>query len=411
MKTAGIIAEYNPFHNGHAYHIRQTKQLTGADYVIVVMSGNFVQRGAPAFLDKYTRAKAALLDGADLVLELPSCYCTASAEYFALGAVSMLEKTGITNCLSFGSETGSIRPLQKIASVFNQESSLFSSEIKKLLKAGFSYPAARMKAALNCCTDSTLTESVFSSPNNILGIEYLKALETLSSPIIPFTIKRMESEYHSTDLTGQLSSASAIRAHIMEGKPLAALKKLLPSSSYPLMENGFHRSFPITEDDFSLALNLRLFDETAESLNSYLDLSPDLSKRILHTFDGYHTFSQLAMLVKSKNHTLSRINRAFIHILLNITKEEIDLYKQNGYIQYLKILGLKKSSAELMHSMKKNASVPIISKAADAKKQLTLPGFTMFRNDIRAARIYNQIVYNKFGKKLPDDYRQPFLIL
>src|SRR5690554_4412644 len=194
MKVVGIIAEYNPFHNGHQHHILEAKKQTGADYVIVVMSGNFVQRGAPSIINKYSRAKAALESGADLVFELPVIYSTASAQYFSLGAISLLDKLGLVDYVCFGSESGDIESLTYIAKYLHNNSYEYNKDINNLMKNGITFPEARQIAIKN--NNNTIDDNVISSPNNILGIEYIKAILELNSNIIPVSISRIESAYH-----------------------------------------------------------------------------------------------------------------------------------------------------------------------------------------------------------------------
>ena len=195
MKTAGIIAEYNPFHTGHQYHIEQTRAITGADFIIVVMSGDFVQRGAPAFLSKLVRTKMALLGGADLVLELPaSCSCQ-SAEYFAYHGVSLLHALGCVDFLSFGSECGDITQLRQAADFLTMESDAYKKYLRSLLQSGCSYPTARAKAAAALHPENAGFSTILDSPNNILGIEYLKALKRLKSAILPVCLSSLFSNF------------------------------------------------------------------------------------------------------------------------------------------------------------------------------------------------------------------------
>lgn len=221
MKTVGLITEYNPFHNGHLYHIEKAKELTGADRVIVIMSGDYVQRGTPAVLSKHSRAHMALLNGASVVLELPVCYSCASAEFFAKGAVSVLDGLGCIDALCFGSECGNLEHLTSIAHLLSAEPETYRHHLQSSLKNGMSFPAARCHA-LKKMTGDAYASQILSDPNNILGIEYLKALKKLNSPIVPFTLKREFSGYHDTELHDCSSSASAIRKVLMN----------IPSSPY-----------------------------------------------------------------------------------------------------------------------------------------------------------------------------------
>ncbi|WP_455718849.1 tRNA(Met) cytidine acetate ligase, partial [Anaerosporobacter sp.] len=215
MQVVGLITEYNPFHNGHAYHIQKAKEITNADYVIVIMSGNYVQRGTPAIIDKYSRTLMALNNGADIVIELPVIYATASAETFAAGAIRILHDLGIVNSICFGSECGDLTLLSSIAKALCIESEEFRDTLLKYLRQGLSYPMARKHALLNTIELSNYTnqqiEQVIESSNNILGVEYLKALYRLSSNIVPYTILREGSGYNDLTLDTTFSSASALR--------------------------------------------------------------------------------------------------------------------------------------------------------------------------------------------------------
>ena len=213
MKIAGIIAEYNPFHTGHAYHIQKTRELTGADYIIVVLSGDFVQRGAPALYSKHLRTRMALLGGADLVFELPSTHACESAEFFAQNAVGLLDGLGCVDVLSFGSESGTIEPFLKLGSFLSAETPEYQNLIKKYLKKGESFPKARSLTLQELLSDTDADTGIFlQTPNNILGVEYCKALCRQNSTIRPLTVKREGNAYHDNSLNGQFPSASAIRA-------------------------------------------------------------------------------------------------------------------------------------------------------------------------------------------------------
>jgi predicted nucleotidyltransferase len=219
MKTIGIVAEYNPFHNGHLYQLQASRGQTGADCAVVVMSGNYTQRGEPAIVDKWARAEMALHSGADLVIELPVAYAMGSAEYFAYGAVKLLDSLNAVNMICFGSEAGSIEKLSAAAAILADEPESYKSYLKDYLSKGLSFPAARQKAISSYCKNTYGKDdlsSLLKSPNNILGIEYLKALRRLKSNIVPMTIERVGNEYNQAELTGKMSSATSIRKTIRE---------------------------------------------------------------------------------------------------------------------------------------------------------------------------------------------------
>ena len=230
MHVNGIIAEYNPFHNGHKYQLDISRQLIGAEYTVVAMSGNFVQRGAPAMINKYIRARMALENGADLVLEIPSFYACGSAEYFATGAVSLLDKLGVITTLCFGSECGDIDILTQTGRLLFEEPAEFRRILNEKLEQGLSFPAARSHAL--CTVMSTDADEIFSCPNNILGMEYIKALNRIGSNIKPFTIKRAGADYHDHRLNGSQASASALRKAMAEETNPERLQKFMPENVY-----------------------------------------------------------------------------------------------------------------------------------------------------------------------------------
>lgn len=403
MKAAGIIAEYNPFHNGHKYHMEETKKITGADKVIVVMSGNFVQRGAPALMDKFTRAQMALEGGADLVLELPTVYACASAEFFAKGAVTMLHKLSVVDSLCFGSECGDTVSLVEIANGLTFETSDFSNALKKYTKEGLSYPQARM-LALKETSSIPNVEEILNNPNNILGVEYAKALLSLQSGITPFTIKRNGNDYHDASLKETYSSALSIRNALLDGKEFSELKPQLPLESYSILENHFKKDCPVFSDDVSTILHYKLITEASRGFTDYLDVTKELSDRICNNLYRFTTFTGFCELLKTKEITYSRISRCLIHILLNITKEDLAYYQKENGIFYARILGFREDATDLLAQLKKNASIPLISKLADASKQLSPIGHKMLLQDILASHIYDSVVSSKFHKEPQNEY-------
>lgn len=412
MKTAGIIAEYNPFHNGHAYHLNEVRKQTGADYLVVVMSGNFMQRGVPAMAGKYERAAMALLNGADLVLELPCLFACSSAEYFAMGAVSILHQIGIIDTLGFGCENNNLNMLQKIADLLLLEPEDYRLLLQEQLKCGCSFPVAR-SIALKKCLGDEFQEQLFSSPNNILGIEYLKALKSFSSSIKPLAIRREGSAYQDDKLHSSYSSALAIRKALFNNNPpdfnLNNIEGHVPSSVLSIIKEHYHKTLPITTDDFSSQLHYKLLLEAETGYTEYLDISKDLSDKIKKNLQKYQNFDSFCMLLKSKEMTYTRICRCLTHILLNIRQDA--LTKQ---VPYARILGLKPDSSPLLKALKENSQIPLISVAAEAKDFLrneAIPEKSkqMLQLDIAASRIYNSAVYNKYHTILPDEFASTLL--
>ena len=404
MKINGIVAEYNPFHNGHAYQMQHAKEATGADYTIIVMSGNFMQRGAPALLDKFTRAKMALECGADLVLELPICYAASSAEFFAKGSVALFDKLGVTTNLCFGSECGNIDTLSRIAEIFYTEPEPYVESLRCNLKKGMSFPIARTWALLQYAPSLSDDKDVLSSPNNILGIEYLKALKELNSPIVPFTLKREFSGYHDTELHDCSSSASAIRKVLMNipASPYlpknisAQLSEQLPPGSLSIIQNEWNFSCPVEADDFSLLLKYRLLSEPHESLCKYQDVSEELSNRIIRNRNQFRSFGQFCTLLKTKELTYSRISRSLLHILLSITTEDMHAYQDNS-CSYARILGFRKEHTDVLRAMKDHASIPIITKLGKSASLLSPEASRMLNQTSFASDLYESVISDKFG--------------
>ncbi len=430
MKVVGLITEYNPFHNGHKYHIEKAKELTGADYVIAVMSGNYVQRGTPAIINKYARTMMALNNGVDLVFELPVCYSTSSAQYFALGAVALLSRLGVIDYICFGSECGDIEILQETANLFINSPNNFQTLLYSYIKEGFSYPAARAKAAECILTPdenekNTELLKVISEPNNILGIEYIRALRQINSSIKPLTIKRYKAGYHDkTIYTGSsdvpddnkdcISSATAIR-NVLENprkiEELPVIKISVPEWVYVYLSDNYNVTYPITIEDFSSIIKYKLMSESNDELMTYLDLSSDLADRIKNTDLTECSVSKLSMDIKSKNVTLTRINRALIHVLLNIKTETFKEYINDGIIYYARILGMKKETSHLVRMIKKHGDIPVITKVANSYRQLDSKGMSMLNQDIFASHLYNQAVYAKFYTVIPNEYKYGICIL
>lgn len=400
MKTAAIIAEYNPFHNGHKYLIEETKRLTGADYILVVMSGDFVQRGAPAIFNKYLRTQMALLGGADIVLELPCLYAVSSAEFFAGGSVSLLNRLGVVDYLSFGSECGDIHMIKNCAKLLLSEPAPYRQLLSSLLKQGMSFPAARSKAIYQTAGSASPFSEIpdlLSSPNNILALEYCKALFALHSPIVPVTVKRLGDAYHEISLNDDrsiFSSAAAIRKTI---------------------ENGDSSESFLTSDDFSSLLYYRLLSEYQDGFTGYLDCNSELSRRIIKHLPDFTDFTGFSALLKSKNITHTKVNRALFHILLHITTPDSYLkpiLKRELFTPYARLLGFRKEASVLLSAIKKHGEIPIISKLADAGNILDAHGLAMLEQDIFSSSIYESVFSQKYKKKLPvNEYRQSPVIL
>ncbi len=426
MKIVGLITEYNPFHNGHKYHIEQAKKITGADAAIVVMSGDYVQRGMPAIMPKRLRAEMALNCGAAAVFELPVCYSTGSAELFALGAVSLLDKLGIVDYLCFGSECNDLQGLQAIADILCEEPTEYKQLLQEALRSGLSFPAARQEA-LGTIMKTADSSFLLNDPNNILGVEYLKALRRLNSTITPCTIKRQDSHYHDRSLRTTYSSASAIRSLFAYSDSFCAaseglhrsghtrfsgisgeLAKQVPSSCFKLLEENHQVLYPISEQDFSLLLKYKLLNKTPEKLIRYADVSEELANRIYANLNNFFDYRQFCELLKTKEVTQTRINRALLHIMLGIKKINVDEYIRNGYLMYARLLGFRKDSSKLLTKLSKKSTLPILTKLSEIEELPEL-GQEMLRHDMLASNLYTSVVTDKFKTAFQNEYKQGIL--
>ena len=422
MKAAGIITEYNPFHNGHAYQIREVRRQTGADYVIIIMSGDFVQRGEPAIVDKYLRAHMALQEGADLVLELPVLFSCAGAEYFARGGVSVLNSLGCVDTLCFGTEQEHLSDFEPAAALLTEEPPAYRQRLASYLKEGMGYPAAR-SAALSDCLDTDI--SFLRKPNNILALEYLCALKRLDSPITPVSIQRVGSGYHDRSLTGQFASATAIRNSLFEKSTefqeafvSDVLHGYMPESAIVLLKKHFEGYGPLCIQDFSSILLYRLLTlQTPEELSSLFDIDSFLANRIFQNRFAFSSFSDFTELLTSKNQTRGHIQRALFHILLNLPEPEGSAM---FFPQYTRILGMKRSSSGILKCMKNSSSIPVLAKMADAFK--VIDASTLSEDQKKAAccqlqqttlssHIYESVLSQKYSQSFRHENTRQIMIL
>lgn len=425
MKVVGIIAEYNPFHNGHAYQIQYIRETLHADYVIAVMSGDFVQRGTPALFPKHIRAEMALRNGIDLVLELPVHVSTASAEGFASGAVRMLDSLGCVEALCFGSESGDISLFQKTAEILCQEPESYRMMLSESLKAGKSFPEARSYALKAYFSESHNTDSLnefLSTPNNILGIEYCKALHRLNSSIKPVTLKRTGHAYHDTELNKDaFPSASGIRSYIKNNEqfPTAndrstdssdiVLQSQVPESVLQLIEESIQKKAFLTIQDYDLLLHQRLLSSVFHhDLNTYLGVTPSLSQRIENTLNSYTGFTSYIELLKTKEITFTSVQRALLHILLEVKKET---HAVPDFIPYARVLGFRKNASPLLKEIKKNSSVPFLTKLADAGKILDEAAKSILSENTYTSNVYEAVLSCKSQKEFCHEYKKEIILL
>lgn len=442
MKIIGIIAEYNPFHNGHAYQIEEIRRRTEADYIVVAMSGDFVQRGAPAIVDKYARTRMALSCGADLVIELPVLWATASAESFAAAGVALFEKMGCVDGICFGAECENLSLLSEIADILAEEPSAYRAALSSYIKEGLTFPQARAKALSEVLSESvptslktdsalkdaysesaSLTQSelakILGSPNNILAIEYLKAIRRQDSSLTPYLIKREGAGYHDTEIHDDshifqddadavrgtigvvnsalsltsasvvtpAASATAIREALAAASSDSLSAKLaaaMPAPALSVLTNYLSQMPAVWSDDFSSILGYLLLSATPEELALYGDCNIDIANRLSKNLVSYRSVSQFCEQNKSRDITYTRMSRILLHMLLHIQNTDYAAGKAQGYIPYLRILGFCRDSSALLGELKRRAAVPVISKLADARKLLVKDADTLQEQTVGA---------------------------
>jgi len=470
MKVLGIVVEYNPFHNGHIYHIEKSKEITGCDAVVCIMSGNFIQRGEPAIINKFARAEIALNCGADLIIELPHPYAMSSAESFAFGAVKILDNIGIVDSISFGSEHGNIDELNLIAEILSEEPDVYKSELKKQLELGLAYPVCRQKALKKYLLDTNMIHNISNSAisdfskiletsNNILGIEYLKALKKINSSIKPYTICRVSNSYNSTELTGSISSATAIRKSIIgkigstvcptgatadmtfetnfaasfgisDGKIQETAESLstapndvikyelsestahtLPPASKAILEREFSQGRgPVTINNYQETILSFIRQMKPEQLRELPDVSEGLEYRIKTAAEKSGTFEDLLENICTKRYTQTRIQRILFSFLTGLTKSDTEVFMKHGGPQYARILGFNKTGRLLLSDMKKKSSIPIITKTSDYKYSCNKLLARMLNIEAQATDMYVLGYKNPAYRKAGQDFTHNFVI-
>lgn len=372
MKIVGLITEYNPFHLGHKYHLDQSMIKTNSTHSIAIMSSSFVQRGEPALVDKWTRAKMAIDNGLDLVIELPFVFSVQSAELFAFGAVKILDSLNVVDSISFGSESGDLGNLRKAANVLVNEPLDFKHELKKNLDLGMPYSASR-SLALDHYLKYLNSKDIFDyagmlkESNNILGIEYLKALIRLKSKIVPYTIGRVGNKYKDTEITTSMGSATAIRNRLLNMSH-ETVKDYMPELAFEgLMD--FYNSYGNFNQisNYNEILQYLLRTKRPDELKGFMDMEIGLENRILKMALLNYDLNDLVAMVSTKRYPSTRIKRILIHLLMDLRKEDIKkIYKQP--IDYVRVLACNKKGMEILQKISKNSDLSIITKYAHYKK-------------------------------------------
>lgn len=383
--VTGVIVEYNPMHNGHLYHVEQARLSTGADAVVAVMSGHFLQRGEPAILNKWARAQMALAQGVDLVLEMPVAYSTQSASWFAYGSVAVLDRLGVVDSLCFGSESGDIAALQALSTIIADEPPLLQEYIREELAKGQSYPRAASAALVRYASgDAGLDAALAASPNNMLGLEYLAALHKLGSSIRPTTITRIAAGYNEERITHpKIASATAIRKATLE-TGLATAEPLLPATSYRILQAEFAAGRgPMRWENFAQTIFSLLLRATPAELSGYVGVDEGLEHRLLEAARNAQTVQELISLVKTKRFTWTKIQRALTAILLGLTRDQQAALQMADGPDYIRVLGFTERGRRLLRQATEAARVPILTNLPKEKSP-------MLELDIRASRLYAQ---------------------
>lgn len=390
MRAVGLIVEYNPFHNGHLYHLRQSVKITEADAVVAVMSGNFLQRGEPAMWDKWTRAQMALEGGCDLVIELPVAYATHAAEWFAYGAVSLLEATGVVDAFCFGTESGELAPLLHAAEIAADEPPRFQSLLRERLDTGISYPNAYSDALQAYLAEQGRLDAAsfpFDTPNHTLGLHYLIALRRIRGAMKPYTIAREKAQYDQESITDiSIASATAIRKLLLANGSLAESQPFLPPSTYQIMQNHASAGIsPVSWENYMPALMHDVLTSDAATLSRCRDVTEGLEHRVLNKMPELReaSFEELLALLKTKRYTRTRLQRALLSILLKHATDDFTPDKLASGVEYIRVLGFTDKGKALLKRMRKTSALPVLLGAARPPEP-----YRYLELDVRASNAY-----------------------
>lgn len=360
MNACGLIVEYNPFHNGHVYHIQEAKKVSGADCMIAVMSGSFLQRGEPAIIDKFHRTKAALSSGIDIVVELPYSYAVQSSDLFAKGSVHTLNEIGVSS-ICFGSESGDISNFTKSYKLFREKENIYKNVLKSNLDQGISFPEAS-KAAYQKI-GLTTAEMDLSKPNNILGFSYVKTILENDFAIEPLTIERTKSDYHDQTITGSIASATSIRSELFTDQTLSPeIAKTLPAESISQLTKYKNEAttWHTWENYFNL-VHYRVMTMSLNELAAIHGVDEGLEYRIKKTAHIVTSFKEWMESIKTKRYTWTRLQRIFVHILTNTTKDDVAYAKTSSTVPYVRLLGMTKRGQSYLNNKKKRMDVPLVA--------------------------------------------------
>lgn len=381
MNITGIITEYNPFHNGHKFHLEESKKQTKSDGTICIMSGNFVQRGGPAIIDKWKRTEMALNNGVDLIIELPTFYAVSSAEFFAKGAVSILNSLNIVNNLFFGSEIGDAKALSEIAKTLISEDERFQNILKENLSLGLTFAKAREKSLIEYLNSSEIN-NIITSSNNILGIEYIKAILKLNSSINPLALKREGSNYNDKSLSQTFSSATSIREVLKNTSNIEDLKNIIPLESYEVFSKLQEQDYRFTFEEEMFKYIKYKIQTNCVNFNNLYEVTEGLDNKIIKEISSSNSLHEFILKIKSKRYTYSKISRILTHIYLGLDNDDFkDIANENNL--YVRVLGFNKTGREILSLIKANSSIPLITK---------VPRFTnnpLLKFDLQATACYS----------------------
>ena len=381
MNITGIITEYNPFHNEHKFHLEESKKQTKSDGTICIMSGNFVQRGGPAIIDKWKRTELALNNGVDLIIELPTFYAVSSAEFFAKGAVSILNSLNIVNNLFFGSEIGDAKALSEIAKVLVSEDERFQNILKENLSLGLTFAKAREKSLIEYLNSSEIN-NIITSSNNILGIEYIKAILKLNSSINPVALKREGSNYNDKSLSQTFSSATSIREVLKNTSNIEDLKNIIPLESYEVFSKLQEQDYRFTFEEEMFKYIKYKIQTNCVNFNNLYEVTEGLDNKIIKEISSSNSLHEFILKIKSKRYTYSKISRILTHIYLGLDNDDFkDIANENNL--YVRVLGFNKTGREILSLIKANSSIPLITK---------VPRFTnnpLLKFDLQATACYS----------------------
>lgn len=357
MRATGVVVEYNPFHNGHYYHLQESKKVTQADCIIAVMSGNFLQRGEPALLSKWKRTKMALLGGADLVIELPYAFATSHAPRFAFGSIFLLQAAGAES-FCFGSESGDVSVFNDTHDMISSQNSKYQTHVSEFMSQGLSYPAAAAKAynLLNLPVGLDL-----SKPNNILGFEYIRARRELGSIIKPVTIKRKNADYHDVVLgKGDIASATAIREAIFS-HDIGKAENYMPSFTFDILKDEQSRKGMLMNwERFYPLLRYQLLSSSPSEINSFYEVEEGLEYRMIEAMKASDSFHSFMSRLKTKRYTWTRLQRVCLHVLNKIKKEDMHLIL-DAPPAYMRVLGMTEAGREYLGKIKKSLEIPLVT--------------------------------------------------